>query len=200
MALTPEQFHAHAMQAADNEGRLPLSRMTYWEIFPFEPDALRTVPFQPPTLPEPERRDAGGDCETCRSCDEGIWLNDRWRITRWSGAGVPLALILYSREHYDVADLPDELASELGVLSVHVCRAIEALPNIARAHVSRWGDGGAHLHVWFLARPAGQLQLRGSCLPVWDDLLPEYPDDVSAADGLTVVTALAASYGGEIPT
>jgi hypothetical protein len=46
-------------------------------------------------------------------------------------------------------------------------RAIEALPHIARAHVSRWGDGGAHLHVFFLARPVGFAQLRGTFLAVW---------------------------------
>jgi hypothetical protein len=34
------------------------------------------------------------------------------------------------------------------------------------------GDGGAHLHVFLLARPSGFAQLRGTYLAVWDDLLP----------------------------
>jgi len=196
--MTAEEFYAHAKSAADAEARLPLSRMTAWDIFPFDREGLRTVAFEAPTLPEPPRNDVGPDCKSCRARDEGIWRDVRFRLTRWEGAGIPLALILHSRDHYDLGDLPDDLARELGVITTHLCRAIESLPNIARAHVSRWGDGGAHLHIWFLARPAGQLQLRGSCLPVWDDLLPAYPDEIAAADAATVASALAETYGGTV--
>ena len=80
--------------------------------------------------------------------------------------------MLEPRRHVDFADLDDDLAAELGRLSVHVARAIEALPHVARAHVYRIGDGGEHLHIWFFARPAEQLQLRGSYLVSWDDILP----------------------------
>lgn len=73
---------------------------------------------------------------------------------------------------------------------------MQALPNIARAHVYRLGDGGAHLHMWFFARPEGQSQLYGSWLVVWDDLLPEYPADIAEADAAVVADALVASYGG----
>jgi len=73
---------------------------------------------------------------------------------------------------------------------------MQALANIARAHVYRIGDGGAHLHVWFFARPEGQAQLFGSWLVVWDDLLPEYPADLAEADAASLVDALLASYGG----
>jgi diadenosine tetraphosphate (Ap4A) HIT family hydrolase len=112
------------------------------------------------------------------------------------GAGVPLVLMLYPREHYDLDTLPDDRAAELGVLTAHVARHIEALPNVARAHVYRIGDGGAHLHVWFFARPEGQSQLRGSWMVVWDDLLPEYPADIADADAAAVAEALTTSYVG----
>jgi diadenosine tetraphosphate (Ap4A) HIT family hydrolase len=105
--------------------------------------------------------------------------------------------MLHPRDHYDLADLPDELAAELGVLTTHLSRHVEALPNITRAHVYRVGDGGAHLHVWFFARPEGQAQLYGSWLPVWDDLLPEYPADIAETDAAIVADALVASYGGD---
>ena len=98
--------------------------------------------------------------------------------------------MLYPAPALRPPDLPDELAAELGVLSAHIGRHIEALPNIARAHVYRVGDGGAHLHIWFFARPSGQAQLYGSWLPVWDDLLPEYPDDLAQADAEAVARAL----------
>lgn len=197
MALSPDEFYAHAVSAADDERRLPLSRMTGWEISPFEQEGLRVSPLRPPVLPEPDRQgEDPAECHSCARRDQGIWLDDHWRLTRISGVGVPLVLMLHPRDHHGLADLPDERAAELGVLTAHLGRHIEALPHIARAHVYRIGDGGAHLHVWFFARPEGQSQLLGSWLAVWDDLLPEYPADVADADAATVAAALAESYGG----
>lgn len=197
MALEPDEFYARALADADSEGRLPLARMTGWEISPFEQEGLRVSPLRPPVLPEPARLgDDPADCPSCRRRDEGIWLDEHWRLSSFAGVGVPLILMVHSRDHYDLADLPDELAAELGVLTAHVVRHMEALPNIARAHVQRIGDGSAHLHVWFFARPLGQPQLRGSWLVVWDDLLPEYPREIAGTDAAAVAGALAASYGG----
>jgi hypothetical protein len=200
VALRPDEFYDHALAAADDERRLPLARMTGWEISPFEPDGLRVTPLRPPVLPELVRQgEDPAECSSCTRRDEGIWLDDHWRLTRVSGVGVPLVLMLHPRDHFDLPDLPDARAAELGVLTTHVARHVEALPNVARAHVYRIGDGGAHLHVWFFARPAGQAQLYGSWLVVWDDLLPEYPDPVAESDATTVARALAASYGGRLP-
>jgi len=197
MALLPDAFYDHALAAADAEGRLPLARMTDWEISPFEQQGLRVAPLRPPVESEPARHgEDPKDCASCRNRDDGIWLDDHWRLTRITGAGTPLVLMLHTRDHYDLADLTDELAAELGVLTSHIARHLEALSNIARAHVYRIGDGGAHMHVWFFARPEGQAQLRGSWLVVWDDLLPEYPADIADADAVIVAEALVASYGG----
>ena len=198
--MRPDEFYEHALAAADEERRLPLSRMTGWtDVSPFEQEGLQVSPLRPPVLPEPARQ--GQDPDNCPSCterDEGIWLDEHWRLTRIGGVGVPLVLMLYPREHYDLDDLPDERAAELGVLTAHIARHIEALPNIARSHVFRVGDGSVHLHVWFFARPEGLTQLRGSWLVVWDDLLPEYPDDVAQADAEQVAQALVNSYGGRL--
>jgi hypothetical protein len=200
MALRPEEFYDHALAAADSERRLPLSRMTGWEISPFEHEGLRVAPLRPPVLPETARDgEDPADCSSCRRGDEGIWFSDRWRLTRIQGTGVPLVLMLHPRDHYDMGDLPDELAAELGVLNAHIVRHMEALPHIARAHIYRIGDGGAHLHIWFFARPQGQAQLYGSWMVVWDDLLPEYPADVADADAVVVADALLASFGGRRP-
>ncbi len=199
--LSPEEFYEHALSAADGEARLPLSRMTGWEISPFEPEGLRVAPLRPPLPAEPPRD--GEDRSTCTSCgrrDEGLWLNDRWRLTRMTGVGIPLVLMLHPRDHYDLTDLTDEMSAELGVLCTHIARHVEALPHIARAHVYRIGDGGAHLHVWFFARPQGQPQLLGSWLVVWDDLLPEYPTEIADADATLVVQALVDSVGGFQPS
>jgi diadenosine tetraphosphate (Ap4A) HIT family hydrolase len=197
MALDPEQFHAHALAFADGERRLPLARMTGWDISPFEQEGLRVTPLRPPVLPEPARHgEDPADCGPCRRRDEGIWFTDHWRLTRVRGVGVPLVLMLYPRDHHDLEDLPDELAAEMGLLTVRIARHMGALPHVTRAHAYRFGDGAAHLHLWFFARPQGQAQLFGSWLPVWDDLLPEYPADVADADAAIVADALVASHGG----
>ncbi|HEY7147091.1 MAG TPA: hypothetical protein VH637_22825 [Streptosporangiaceae bacterium] len=198
MPLSPGEFYAHAMRSADEEGRLPLSRMTGWEIFPFEQDGLRVVPLAPPELPEPAR--AGEDAANCRACAReraAIWSDEHWRLTSPGPGGAPLILMLESSAHYDLPGLPDDRARELGLLMARIAAAIESLPHIARAHVSRWGDGGAHLHVFFFARPAGFSQLRGTCLAIWDDLLPASPQEQNARDAAAVAEALAASYGGQ---
>lgn len=197
MPLSPDDFYAHAVAAADEERRLPLSRMAGWDVSPFEADSLRVSSLRPPVVPEPPRQgeDPAG-CESCRRRDQGIWLDDHWRLTRITGVGVPLVLMLHPRDHHDLAELDDDLAAEMGVLSTHLARHIEALPNISRCHVYRIGDGGAHLHVWFFARPEGQAQLHGSWLVVWDDLLPEYPAALAETDAAAVADMLVASYGG----
>ena len=197
MALRPDEFYDHAVAAADTERRLRLARMTGWDVSPFEPDGLRVAPLRPPVLPERARHgEDPADCDDCRNRDDGIWFNESWRLTRVPGVGVPLVLMLYPRDHYDMADLPDELAAELGLLTTRIVRHTQALPHISRAHVYRVGDGAAHLHIWFFARPEGQAQLYGSWLPIWDDLLPEYPAEVAEADAAVVAEALIASHGG----
>lgn len=197
MALTPEEFYQHAIEAADGERRLALARMTGWDISPFEEDGLRVAPLRPPVLPERKRQgEDPAECDSCRRRNDGIWFDERWRLTRITGVGTPLVLMLHPREHFDLADLPDDLARQLGVLCTHIVRHVQALPHISRAHIYRIGDGGAHLHVWFFARPEGQSQLYGSWLPVWDDLLPEYPAAEADADAARVADALIASYGG----
>jgi diadenosine tetraphosphate (Ap4A) HIT family hydrolase len=195
--MTPDEFYAHAMLAADGEGRLPLSRMSGWDVFPFEPGRLRAVPLAPPELPEPPRLGEGGrECRACAGERAAVWSDEHWRLVQlgWE-AGVPLVLLLETIAHHDLTDLPDDRAAEMGLLTVRIARAIESLPHIARAHVSRWGDGSAHMHLFFFARPAGFAQLRGTCLALWDDLLPAVPAAQRDRDAAAVADALAA-YGG----
>jgi hypothetical protein len=200
MAASPDVFHARVLAAVDRTGRLPRPSMAYREIFPFETADLTVVPVVAPVVPEPARHGIGGvDCRSCTSDGGTIWRDDHWRL-RVSAAttGVPLRLMLVSRAHVDFPDLPDDRAAELGVLLVHLARAIESLPHVARAHLSKWGDGEEHLHVFAYARPEGMRQMLGFPMPLWEGVLPPVPVDERDADARAVAEALARSYGGEV--
>ena len=64
--------------------------------------------------------------------------------------------------------------------------------------MTRWGDGTEHLHWWLFARPTGQLQLRGTFLSHWDDLLPAGDPMTARADCESVAARLVQLAGGEL--
>jgi diadenosine tetraphosphate (Ap4A) HIT family hydrolase len=150
-------------------------------------------PLDPLTLPEPPRAGEGGvDCGRCADPDaDAVWANERWSMIGFAEPRLPLSVMVMPREHLDFGDLDDAMAGELGVISARVARAVEALDVIGRMHVYKIGDGGAHLHQFLLARPAGMLQLRGSCLTLWEEMLPVVPAEESTAVLRVAVDALA---------
>jgi diadenosine tetraphosphate (Ap4A) HIT family hydrolase len=75
------------------------------------------------------------------------------------------------------SDLPEHVAADFGRVVARAERAILSLGDIARVHLYRWGDGGAHFHVWLIPRPLGMLEATGMHLPVWEDVLPNVPDE-----------------------
>jgi diadenosine tetraphosphate (Ap4A) HIT family hydrolase len=179
------------------ETPLPLPAFTSWDTFPFEGD-LKVKALDAPVDVEPARSgEEIADCKACQSADDSyIWVNERWRVRSMDRpTGLPMILILEPRSHLDLGDLPNLLAAELGVMTVRIERAIRSLDNVARVHTNRWGDGAAHLHIWFMARPKGQLQLRGSFLPMWDDILPPV-DERGWREDLALVAAWLAEFGG----
>ncbi|HEY3550850.1 MAG TPA: hypothetical protein VGK69_07345 [Gaiellaceae bacterium] len=190
MPETPEEL----WERVHDQLRMP--PVEEWETWPFE-GALCVRPLAPPVEREQPRGGAGGvDCRRCAaSDDEYLWTNERWRLFAFDKpSGLPLVVILETREHFgEPGDLPDELASELGLLLARIERAIRSLGELGRVHVCRWGDGGEHLHWWFLARPARLPQLIGSFAAVWDDVLPSTPEEVWRADLAALEAALGAT-------
>jgi hypothetical protein len=185
-------------EAESATGRLPLPDQSEWDIFPYEPDSLRVKAFQDPVFPEPPRSGENGvDCWRCdNGLADGIWHNDRWVLASLGEPlGLPFAAVLSPRVHADLGDLDEAMAAEMGVLTVRIERAVMGLGGIGRVHVNKWGDGGAHLHVFFLARPEGFLQLRGSNLPEWEEMLPRYPEQLARRGRQAVAAALAEQDG-----
>jgi len=202
-----EEFHARVAAATDEEGRLPVAieLMPGWDIFPFELDGLRIKPLEPLADAEPPRRgEDPSDCG-CRQSPspeeeaQVAWSNERWRL-KLLDMRLPVALILQPRDHHDIADLPDDLAAEMGRLMVAITAAVEELPSVGRCHMGRYGDGGAHAHPFFFGRPARMPQLRGSTLLDWEENLPAVPEDVRRANAAHVAARLLVRLGGDGPT
>ena len=142
--------------------------------FPFAGD-ITIKPFEAPVIPEPPRPGEGGvDCKECaRADDDYLWTDDTWRLSAYTESPFPGIVLLKPREHMDsFSDMTPELLTALGPMIKRLEGVLLSLGNIARVHVLRWGDGSEHFHLWFMPRPLGAMQLRGSMLPVWLDLLP----------------------------
>jgi hypothetical protein len=190
---TPEELYRRAETAVGRDGRLPMPPVDGWDTFPFEGD-IRVRPLEPPVAKERPRHGAGGiDCGRCERGDEtALWRDERWRVVPIQQRhGLPVIVILETREHLDLPDLDDGMAAELGRLVVRIERAVRSVGEIGRVHVCRWGDGSEHFHVWFMARPARLPQLIGSFAAIWDDILPATPEDVWRANLAAVADALA---------
>jgi diadenosine tetraphosphate (Ap4A) HIT family hydrolase len=172
---TPEELYERAKDA------LRMPPLEEWETFPFEGE-MRPRSLEPPSDVDRPRMGAGGvDCWTCDAKDEDfLWTNERWKLSVWDKPpSIPMLALLHPREHYaEPGDLPDDLAADFGVVVARIERAIRSIGEIGRVHVCRWGDGGEHLHWWFMARPARLPQLIGSFVAIWEDVLPPLPEGV----------------------
>jgi hypothetical protein len=119
---------------------------TQWPSFPFEGD-LRVKQLDDPVSVEPPRKgEEDRPCTACSAPDDAyIWVGERWRVRAMDRpTGLPMVLILETRTHLDLGDLPNLLAAELGVMTVRLERAIRSLGDVARVH-EPVGRGSAHL-------------------------------------------------------
>lgn len=163
-----------------------------------------TLPYQAPltpiepgarVIPEPPRRgEPGGDaCGICTgAATSPVWSDEHWSLHPPVGGSLPGAVWLASREHVDsFCDLPAAAASSFAGVVGRVETAILSLGDVARVHLYRWGDGGAHFHVWLIPRPLGMLEACGMMLPLWEDVLPNASDEELREAAERVAAALA---------
>ena len=187
MPETPEQLWDRAKDA------LRMPPVDEWETWPFAGE-LRPRTLDPPAKEDTPRHGAGGvDCWACTTPDdEFLWTNERWRLTTPQGeSGLPIVALLMPREHYaEPGDLPDDLAADLGIQLARIERAVRSVGEVGRVHVCRWGDGGEHLHWWFMARPARLRQVTGSFVAIWDDVLPPLPEEIRRENVAALMAAL----------
>ena len=143
-------------------------------------EPLVSIEPGPREVPEPPRRGepGGPPCGICSMhVTDAVWSDDNWTLHPPVGGSLPGTVWLASRAHLDsFSDLSPELATDFGRVAARVEKAILALGDIARVHLYRWGDGGAHFHVWFIPRPLGMLEASGMMLPIWEHVLPNVSD------------------------
>ncbi len=145
-------------------------------------------------IPEPPRRGepGGPPCAICADeTTQPVWSDEHWTLHAPVGGSLPGTVWLASRVHADsFSDLPEPVAAAFGPVVARVERAILSLGDVGRVHLYRWGDGGAHFHVWLIPRPLGMLDASGMMLPLWEDALPNVPDDELAAAAGRVAAAM----------
>lgn len=149
---------------------------TPWvEPFPLRPRNL-------PVIPEPPRIGEGGD--DCRACvgvpNDALWHDARWQLIRPDDP-TPYAgtCLLEPRRHAEtLSDLPSQEQAEFAAVCGRMQDALLARSDVGRVWLNIWGDGGAHLHVWLIPRPLGEMDLRGMFGILWWDFLP-VPDDAA---------------------
>jgi hypothetical protein len=140
------------------------------------------------------QRDGEGDrpCHACHKPERVLWSNGRWQIASGRPSSNPVLLFLETVSHVDFDHLDDSMAGEFGLLCWHLEAAIRGVPDVGRVHIHRWSDGSSHLHVWFQARPARQLEYYGwgnVLRPQVDEPLPGTTIESNTA---TVIAALRA--------
>src|SRR3954451_491263 len=117
MPESAAEIYARAVEAAGADGRLPTPPIGGWDVFPWESFDGAVVPkvLAAPTEPAPRAGEQGGaPCGICTDLDPAtvVWEDEFWVLThRGAPSGLPLALTLWTREHLDVGDLDDEIAS-----------------------------------------------------------------------------------------
>lgn len=158
----------------------------------------RMAPLAPMLVPELPRHGEldPTECGHCKPGDWGwLWQDDDWHVSAMPETGLPFWGGLAPNEHVLLHEMSPALLTTMGPVIQRFAGAIQGLDSVARTHFSRWGDGSAHFHIQFLARPLGMMQGRGNMLSIWDDVLPKTDPTLLADHARQVAEAMAAGGG-----
>ena len=163
-----------------------------------------TIPYAEPlsridpaelVIPEPPRRgEKGGEpCFPCSGDSDSnlIWSDAHWTLHNPGQTALPGSVWLAPRTHFDsFVDMPSEVAATFASVCGRVERAVLSLGDVGRVHLYRFGDGGAHFHVWFVPRPLGRLDMSGHQLMAWEDSMPSASEETILDVGRKIAVAM----------
>ena len=152
-AATSPSGVAPTANRSDEQGECPMT-LPYEE--PLVPRARGSSGPRAPSSRRARRRPVR---DLRRPATDALWSDDLGRSTRRSVAASA------ARSGSRAASTPTrsrtsprQRPASFGPVVARVERGILALGDVARVHLYRWGDGGAHFHVWLIpaaARDAG---------------------------------------------
>ena len=204
-----EDFYARVQAATGPDGRLAVAveEMPGWDIYPFEIDSLRMKPLQPARrrgAPARRRGPGGvllrGPAQPGPGPSGSVWSNERWQLhldTAHEAADRPQPRPARALRPADGPGPPRRRDGSADRRRLR--RRSSRCPSVGRVQLAKYGDGGAHLHLFFFGRPARMLQLRGSPLLDWEENLPPVPLEVHRANAEHVAEHLLATVGGTGP-
>ena len=177
--------------------RLSAEPLRQSPFFGFEGD-ISMKPLEPMLVPE-RPRSGEHDPSDCYHCGPGveqaIWSDGLWHVGAAPATGLPFIAALAPNAHVRLDQMDGDLLGSFGDITQRLAGAVQSLDGVARTHFSRWGDGSAHFHLHFLARPVGMMQGRGAMLAFWDDVLPPVDADLLAVHTRQVAETLATRGG-----
>ena len=163
---------------------------------------LRMSPVEPMLVPELPRKGEldPAECWHCPARGEAhwIWRDEHWHVGGAHETGLPWLGGLAPNAHARLDPLSGEALAGMGEVVQRLAGAVQSLDGVARTHFARWGDGSAHFHMSFAARPLGFMQGRGYMLQVWDDVLPRTDPDLLAEADAHVAAAMAKGGGNAL--
>ena len=153
--------------------------MSRWDVFPFEADSLTVVPLTEFEEPEPLGDMSPEGCKVCRTVEDDarvIWRSEHFAVARTEATSLLFWATIAPQAHVTLDQLDADALGEMGQVLGRVFTAVLRLEGVGRVHLTKWENTTGHLLWNVMARPEGVLQLRGSNLPVWADMLPAIPD------------------------
>ena len=188
------QIEAEGLREGD------LARLRSW---PWD-GAGAVVPLEPPGEEVPRGGEGGADCFMCGAAaalytDYLAWTDGEFMLgAPKDEVALPVVAFLMPCVHHDLSTLPSRSAARMGELLVACELAAIAALDVPRLQVHRYGVGQEHLHWWLLGRPRGMLQLGGTFLPLWNDLLPTRSRHELRADLRLLAEHLVSLVGGRV--
>lgn len=193
---TSREFFDRARAAADEDGRLQPGPMTRWGVFPYE--SVTTAPLTELELPEPLGDTSPERCRVCQAQQDGtheLWSSEHFAVARRASTSLLFWATVAVRSHRTLDELDGDELAEMGQVLGRTFTAVSDLDGVGRVHINKWENNTGHLLWNVLARPEGVLQLRGSNLPAWADMLPDVPEAELARRADEVARALVAFDG-----